>query len=182
MRFFAERLSPPSPSPQSSGVSKVESEIASLKSQEKLLDDVSEFVAKSLVRRNIIKKEKELATLPGGGSSAPPAPWAHAAGLAGTYSPPVVMVVAYCALALGGTPALALPPRLLWPLDWAVTGRDGSVGALVFLTAAQAVVTWLAPALLEATGLVPAKPPLTLFDQILGMTGLSGFKAFLPSK
>lgn len=121
-------------------------------------------------------REKELHALPGGGGAAPP-PWAHAASLASTYTPPAAFALAYAALWVHGSPALALPPRMFWPLQWAVTGRDGSVGSICFLWAAHTIAAWAAPAMLEALGIVQAKPPATLVEKFLTMTGLSGLKA-----
>lgn len=78
-----------------------------------------------------------------------------------------------------GGPVVTLPPRLLWPMQWAVANRDGGVGAMVYLSAVNMIASRLAPALIEATGFAPAKPPATLLDKFLSMTGLSGIKALM---
>ena len=66
-RAAARLFTHPPPPIQPAGVATLEAEIADLNARAKALDQVAHHVEKSKLERLVIKREKELKALPGGG-------------------------------------------------------------------------------------------------------------------
>jgi len=146
--------------------------VRELRARERTLDDMSDFVEKSRVRRDAIRAEKELAAAPGGGGGAP-APLARAAGALAAYAPPLLLAALWWAFS--GAPLVALPRGAFSPVQFLVARGGGEVGAAAWLAAAHTVAAAAVPAALDATGLVPAKPQATLVQRALDWSGLGAF-------
>jgi hypothetical protein len=146
-----------------SGQAEQERALAALRAQTKGLTPAQDMVKLSLLQRQIIKAEKEMAK---GAEAAAAQSIDLATPLLWRLKPAAMVALA---LLFWGTPMARLPPWLLWPVP-GLCARDGTLGVLPWLCACSAVAASAVPAAALMLGLPRKEAP----KGILGMLGMGG--------
>ncbi len=134
------------------GQAEREAALAALRAKTKGLTPAQDFVALSLLQRQIIKAEKELAAVAGAAAASS---IDVATPLLSRGKPALLLALA---VLYWSTPMARLPGRLLWPLP-GLSSADGSLGVLAWLWACSSVCAAAVPAAAQALGLPKKQAP-----------------------